>query len=79
MLDSNDTVFKYNKKSNVYSMIEADYLMKNHMDGKNLFCFYLMQEMIVIFVVLFYPEEKMDYTKNQASWTLLYKKKMKSY
>ena len=53
MLDSNDTVFKYNKKSNVYSMIEADYLMKNHMEGKNLFCFYLMQEMIIIFVVLF--------------------------
>ena len=37
--NSNDTVFKYNKKSNVYSMIEADYLMKNHMDGKNLFLF----------------------------------------
>ena len=37
MLDSNDAVFKYNKKANVYSMIEADYLMKNHMEGKNLF------------------------------------------
>ena len=24
MLDSNDTVFKYNKKANVYSMIKAD-------------------------------------------------------
>ena len=23
----------------------------------------------------FFPEEKMDYSKNQASWTLLYKKK----
>ena len=34
ILDSNDTVFKYNKKANVYSMIEADYLMKNHMEGK---------------------------------------------
>ena len=39
MLDSNDTVFKYNKKANVYSMIKADYLMKNHMEGKNLFLF----------------------------------------
>lgn len=39
ILDSNDTVFKYNKKANVYSMIEADYLMKNHMEGKNLFLF----------------------------------------
>ena len=39
MLDSNDTVFKYNKKANVYSVIEADYLMKNHMEGKNIFLF----------------------------------------
>ena len=51
ILDSNDTVFKYNKKANIYSMIEADYLMKNHMEGKN------------------------GLHKNQASWTLLYKKK----
>ena len=26
LLDSNDTVFKYNKKANMYSMIDADYL-----------------------------------------------------
>ena len=30
MIDSNDTVFKYNKKANMYSMIEADYLMENN-------------------------------------------------
>ena len=24
----------------------------------------------------FFPQDKMDYTKNQASWTLLYKKKV---
>ena len=65
ILDSNDTVFKYNKKANVYSMIEADYLMKNYMEGKN----------DSYFCRSFFPEEKMDYTKNQASWTLLYKKK----
>ena len=29
-IDSNDTVFKYNKKANMYSMIEADYLMENN-------------------------------------------------
>ena len=39
ILDSNDTVFKYNGKTNIYSMIEADYLMKNHMEDRNLFLF----------------------------------------
>ena len=75
MLDSNETVFKYNKKLNVYSMIEADYLMKNHMEGKNLFLFLSNARDDSYFCRSFFPEEKMDYTKNQASWTLLYKKK----
>ena len=75
MLDSNDTVFKYNKKANVYSMIKADYLMKNHMEGKNLFLFLSNARDDSYFCRSFFPEEKMDYTKNQASWTLLYKKK----
>lgn len=77
MLDSNDTVFKYNKKANVYSMIKADYLMKNHMEGKNLFLFLSNARDDSYFCRSFFPEEKMDYTKNQASWTLLYKKKRK--
>ena len=75
MLDSNDTVFKYNKKSNVYSMIEADYLMKNHMERKNLFLFLSNVRDDSYFCRSFFSEEKMDYIKNQASWTLLYKKK----
>lgn len=75
LLDSNDTVFKYNKKNNVYSLIEADYLMKNHMEGRNLFLFLSNLRNEYYFCRSFFPEEKMDYTKNQASWTLLYKKK----
>ena len=67
MLDSNDTVFKYNKKANVYSMIKADYLMKNHMEGKNLFLFLSNARDDSYFCRSFFPEEKMDYTKNQAS------------
>lgn len=75
MIDSNDTVFKYNKKANMYSMIEADYLMENNVESRNLFCFYLMMKEIIISVVHF-SRGKMDYSKNQASWTLLYKKKI---
>ena len=35
MIDSNDNVFKYNKKANMYSMIEADYLMENNVESRN--------------------------------------------
>ena len=75
MLDSNDTVFKYNKKSNVYSMIEADYLMKNHMDGKNLFLFLSNARDDSYFCRSFFPRGENGLYKDQASWTLLYKKK----
>ena len=58
----------------MYSMIEADYLMENKMESRNLFLSnddgdkYICRS--------FFQEEKMDYSKNQASWTLLYKKKI---
>ncbi len=75
LLDSNDTVFKYNKKANIHSMIDADYLMKNNMEDRNLYLFLSQGSDDRYFCRSFFPEEKMDYTKNQASWTMLYKKK----
>ncbi|MCM1499302.1 MAG: PBECR4 domain-containing protein [Clostridium sp.] len=39
LFDSNDTVFKYNEKINAFSMIQADYLMKNRIQDKNVFLF----------------------------------------
>ena len=75
MIDRNDTVFRYNKKANVYSMIEADYLLENNMESRNLFLFLSNDVGNHYFCRSFFPEEKTDYSKNQASWTLLYKKK----
>ena len=72
----NRTIFKYNQKANLYSVIEADYLMENSMELQNLFLFLSREEGNRYFCRSFFPEEKMDYTKNQASWTLLYKKKI---
>ncbi len=76
MIDSNDTVFKYNKKANVYSMIEADYLMENKMESRDLFLLLSNDDGDKYFCRSFFPEEKINYSKNQASWALLYKKKI---
>lgn len=75
ILDSNDTVFKYNRKANTYSLIDADYLMKNNIESRNLYLFLSQGANETYFCRSFFPEEKRDYTKNQASWTLLFKKK----
>ena len=77
MIDSNDTIFKYNQKRNTYSVIKADYIMKNQLEEKDVFLFLAESgEEGRYFCRSFFPQEKMDYTKNQASWTLLYKKKV---
>lgn len=57
MIDSNDTVFKYNKKANMYSMIEADYLMENNVESRNLFLF-LSNKEIIISVVHFFQRKR---------------------
>lgn len=75
MLDSNETIFKYNNRANIYSKIEADYLMKNNMEERNLYLF-LSKGKKNYYCRSFFPERKMDYTKNQALWTLLFKKKI---
>ena len=77
LFDSNDTVFKYNEKKNSFSMIKADYLMKNRLVDKNVFIFLSKSKDNTYFCRSFFPETKRDYTKNQASWTLLYKEKIK--
>lgn len=77
MFDSNDTIFRYNEKKNSFSMIRADYLMKNRLIDKNVFIFLSKDKNDTYFCRSFFPETKRDYTKNQASWTLLHKEKIK--
>lgn len=76
LLDRNDTIFKYNRKANIYSLIDADYLMKNKSEERNLYLFLSQSVDDYYFCKSFFPEGKMDYAKNQASWTMLYKKKI---
>lgn len=75
IIDSNDTIFKYNQKANMYSMIDADYIMKSQLENRSLFLFLSQGDNERYFCRSFFPQGKKDYTKNQASWTLLFKKK----
>ncbi len=76
IFDCNETIYKFNSKNN-YSMIQAEYLMKHKIEEKNVFLFLAKnQKKNIYFCRSFFPEEIRDYTKNQASWKLLYKKKV---
>ena len=76
LFDSNETIFKYNSKVNAFSMIQADFLMKNKIRDRNVFLFLSKNHDDRYFCRSFFPETTHDYTKNQASWTLLYKEKI---
>lgn len=77
LFDSNETIFKYNQKANLFSMIQAEYLLKNKIATKNIFIFLSKNPSNdQYFCRSFFPETTIDYTKNQASWTLLYKEKV---
>lgn len=50
--------------------------MKSRLEERNLFLFLAKDKRECYFCRSFFPESNMDYTKKQASWTLLYKKKI---
>lgn len=77
VFDCNDTIFKYNEKLNSFSKIQAEYLMKNTIEERNIYVFLdSNRRNNTYFCRSFFPEDRKDYSKNQASWTLLYKKKL---
>lgn len=76
LFDSNDTVFKYNSKQNSFSLIQADYIMKNVVEKQNVFIFLSKEQEEQYFCRSFFAEDKVDYTKNQSKWTQLYKEKL---
>ena len=75
LFDSNDTIFKYHQKSNSFSLIQADYLMKNYFQNTNIYIFLSKNQNETYFCRSFFPESTRVYDKNLPSWTLLYKKK----
>ena len=75
IFDSNDTIFKYNPALQAFSVIEADFLMKNEMVGTRLFTFLSKSPDGSYFCRSFFPDNKKDYAERQTNWTVLFKKK----
>lgn len=77
MFDSNQTVFQYHQNRNSFSMIQADYLMKNQIENQSTFIFLSRNKEERYFCRSFFPQERFDYSKNQPLWTVLCKKKVR--
>lgn len=77
MLDNNNIIFKYSKKMNQYSRVDADYLMQ-HTINENIIYLFIdkVEPYEKHFCKSFFPKENQDFTRNQARYTLLYKEKL---
>ena len=76
IFDSNDTIFKYNPALQAFSVIEADFLLKNTLDKIPVFVFLSKGKNQKYFCRSFFSDTKKDYAERQTKWTVLFKKKI---
>ena len=76
IFDSNDTIFKYNPELQAFSVIEADFLLRNEINKVPIFVFLAKGKNEKYFCKTFFPQGKKDYTERQTKWTVLFKKKI---
>lgn len=79
VLDSNKTVFKFNNHANKFSVIEADYILKNSNETNNIYIYISKEKKSsdIYFCRSAFPRDRAlsDYTQGHTSYTLLYKEK----
>lgn len=76
-LDSNTLIFKYNEKAHNFSAIQAKFLMRNKIDLDDVYLFIDSRDNDeCCFCRTFFPHKNIDYSKGQASYTLLRKEKV---
>lgn len=77
LLDKNDIIFKYNNKVNLFSKIQADFLLCSKYIDNDIYIFISKHgNEDDYFCRSFFPKENIDFRKGQAKYTLLYKEKI---
>ena len=77
IFDGNRLVFRYSVKQNVFSLIEADFLLSTPLSGKDIYIFIAKKEDTNLYYCRsFFPKENKDYTIGQAAYTMLFKEKI---
>ena len=75
--DQNNLIFRYNKKLQAFSLIEAEYLLSTPYEHTDVYIFLDQKDNAgTFFCRSFFPKEEKDYTKGQAVYTLLKKEKI---
>ena len=76
-LDSNEIIFRYNFKANIFSAIKADYLLQNDFNGTPVYLFLAQRSgKNTLGCRTFFPKSEKDYTQGQPRYALLRKEKI---
>lgn len=76
LLDSNEIIFRYNSKANIFSSIQADYLLQNNFKEIPIYLFLTQRSEKNTHVCrTLFPKTGKDYAKGQPRYTLLKKEK----
>lgn len=76
LLDENNMIFRYNSKHNVFSLIQADFLLSTPFNNDDIYIFLVSNNDGNYCCCSFFPRSQLDYTNNQTKYTLLYKEKI---
>ncbi|MEZ3437027.1 MAG: hypothetical protein K1W34_20960 [Lachnospiraceae bacterium] len=77
LLDSNEIIFRYNARANIFSVIQADYLLQNDYGETPVYLFLSQRSDGDTQVCrTLFPKMEKDYAQGQPRYTLLKKEKM---
>ena len=76
LMDNNELIFRYNANKNIFSSIQADFLLSTPHEDNEIYIFIAQKEESGrYYCKSFFPKEDRDYTRNQPKYTLLFKEK----
>lgn len=76
LLDNNEMVFTYDEKKNVFSLINADFVLKTPLGTKETYLFLSKDNSGYCFCRSLFYEESDKYIQGQTKYKLLYKEKL---
>lgn len=76
ILDENNIIFRYNERLNVFSMIQADFLLATPFRESEVYIFLTNKDEDNYCCCSFFPKSTKDYTQGQTKYALLYKAKV---
>lgn len=76
LFDANELIFQYHEKRQMYSVLQADFLLESPLENQPVYIFLSQKHNQTYFCRSQFIKEDKDYALGQTKYTLLYKEKV---